>query len=37
MLDQKGFALMDAGAVYELPGDHWTIGLHGKNLTNTEI
>jgi iron complex outermembrane receptor protein len=33
-LDQKGFALLDAGAVYELPGDHWTFGLHGKNLTD---
>ena len=34
LLDQKGFALLDAGAVYELPGGHWTVGLHGKNLTN---
>ena len=34
-IDQKGFALLDASIVYELPGDHWTIGLHGKNLTDT--
>jgi iron complex outermembrane receptor protein len=34
-LDQKGFALLDASAVYELPGGHWTVGLHGKNLTDT--
>jgi iron complex outermembrane receptor protein len=34
LLDQKGFALLDASAVYELPGGHWTVGLHGKNLTN---
>ncbi len=33
-LDQKGFALLEAGAVYELPGGHWTVGLHGKNLTD---
>jgi iron complex outermembrane receptor protein len=33
-LDQKGFALLDASIVYELPHGHWTVGLHGKNLTN---
>ena len=33
-LDQKGFALLDASAVYEFSGGHWTLGLHGKNLTN---
>jgi iron complex outermembrane recepter protein len=33
-LDQKGFSLLDASAVYELPGGHWTVGLTGKNLTN---
>ena len=33
-LDQKGFSLLDASVVYELPGHHWTVGLHGKNLTN---
>ena len=33
-LDQKGFSLWDASAVYELPGGHWTMGLHGKNLAN---
>ena len=35
LLDQKGFSLLDASAVYELPGGHWTVGLHGKNLTDT--
>jgi len=34
MLDQEGYSLLDANAVYELPGGHWTMGLHGKNLTN---
>ena len=33
-LDQEGFALLEAGAVYELPGGHWAFGLHGKNLTD---
>ena len=33
-LDQKGFTLWDASAVYELPGGHWTVGLHGKNLAD---
>jgi iron complex outermembrane receptor protein len=33
-LDQKGFSLWDASAVYELPGGHWTVGLHGKNLAD---
>ena len=35
LLDQKGFSLLDASAVYELPGGHWTVGLHAKNLTDT--
>jgi len=34
LLDQKGFSLWDASAVYSLPGGRYTIGLHGKNLTN---
>jgi len=33
-LDQKGFSLWNAGATYDLPGGHWTVGLYGKNLTN---
>jgi iron complex outermembrane receptor protein len=33
-LDQNGFSLLDASIVYELPHGHWTVGLHGKNLTN---
>jgi iron complex outermembrane receptor protein len=35
-LDQKGFSLGDASAVYDLPGGHFTVGLHGKNLTDKE-
>ena len=34
MLDQPGFALWDANLVWRSSGDRWTIGLHGKNLTN---
>ena len=36
MLDQRGFALWDASAVYELPGGRFTVGLHGKNLTDRQ-
>jgi iron complex outermembrane recepter protein len=32
-LDQKGFALLDASIVWR--SDRWTVGLHGKNLTDT--
>ena len=35
LLDQEGFALLDASAVYELPGNNWTVGLHVKNITDT--
>ena len=33
-LDQKGFALLDASIVWRSAGDRFTIGLHGKNLTD---
>ena len=33
-LDQKGYALLDAHLVWSSADDRWTIGLHGKNLTN---
>ena len=33
-LDQKGYSLLDASALYELPGGHWTVSLAAKNLTN---
>ncbi|HUE79023.1 MAG TPA: TonB-dependent receptor [Sphingomicrobium sp.] len=33
-LDQGGFALWDANLVWRAPGNRWTLGLHGKNLTN---
>ncbi|NRD89048.1 TonB-dependent receptor [Sphingopyxis sp. BSNA05] len=33
-IDQKGFALLDANLVYNAPDKRWSIGLHGKNLTN---
>ncbi|MBB3764852.1 TonB-dependent receptor [Sphingomicrobium lutaoense] len=35
-LDQEGFALVDAGLTWELPGDHWTIGAYAKNLFDKE-
>lgn len=33
-IDQKGYALWDANLVYNAPDKRWSIGLHGKNLTN---
>ncbi len=33
-IDQKGFALWDANLVYNAPDKRWSVGLHGKNLTN---
>lgn len=33
-LDQPGFALWDANLVWRAPGNRYSIGLHGKNLTD---
>ena len=33
-IDQKGYALLDASLVYTAPDDRWTLGVHGKNLTD---
>ncbi len=35
-IDQSGYALLDASIVYTSPDDTWSIGLHGKNLTDKE-
>ena len=35
-IDQGGYALVDASVVYTAPGDRWSLGLHGKNLTDKE-
>ena len=35
-LDQKGYALLDASIVYHGAGDHWTLGVYGKNLTDKQ-
>ncbi len=34
LLDQPAFALWDASLVYTAPGDRWSVGVHGRNLTN---
>ncbi len=34
-IDQDGFALLDASIVWRSAGDRFSIGLHGKNLTDT--
>ncbi|MDQ4086938.1 MAG: TonB-dependent receptor [Pseudomonadota bacterium] len=33
-LDQEGFGLLDASIVWRSDDDRWSIGLHGKNLTD---
>ena len=33
-IDQDGYALLDASIVYHGAGDHWSLGLYGKNLTD---
>ncbi len=33
-LDQDGFVLLDASIVYTSDDDRWSIGVHGKNLTD---
>ena len=33
-LDQGAFALWDANLIWRSAGRRWTLGLHGKNLTN---
>ena len=35
-IDQSGYALVDASLVYTAPDDRWSIGIHGKNLTDKE-
>ena len=34
MLDQPGFVLWDANLVWRSSDDRWSVGLHGRNLTN---
>jgi iron complex outermembrane receptor protein len=35
-LDQNGFTLVDANIVYTAKGGRWSLGVHGKNLTNAK-
>lgn len=35
-LDQPGYALLDASIVYRSEDNRWSVGLHGKNLTDKE-
>ena len=34
--DQSAYALLDASIVYTAEGGRWSLGLHGKNLTDKE-
>jgi iron complex outermembrane receptor protein len=33
-IDQSGYTLIDANLVYTADGGAWSLGVHGKNLTN---
>jgi iron complex outermembrane receptor protein len=33
-IDQSGYTLLDASLVYTADGGRWSLGLHGKNLTD---
>jgi iron complex outermembrane receptor protein len=35
-IDQAGYVLLDASLVYTAPDNRWSIGLHGKNLTDRQ-
>ncbi len=35
-LDQPAFTLIDASIQWTTPNDRWTVGFHGKNLTDEE-
>jgi iron complex outermembrane recepter protein len=35
-LDQPGYALWDANIVWRSDDDRWSIGLHGRNLTDKQ-
>lgn len=35
-LDQAGYTLLDASVIYRFAGDRFSIGLHGKNLTDKQ-
>ncbi len=36
-LDQPAYQLFDASIVYHAPGNRWSLGVFGKNLTNERI
>ena len=35
-IDENSYTIFDASAVWYSPDEHWTVGLHGKNLTDEE-
>ncbi|PCO07135.1 TonB-dependent receptor [Microbulbifer flavimaris] len=35
-IDQEGYTVVDANAVWLSPSEQWTFGLHGKNLADEE-
>ena len=35
-IDQPGYATLDANLVYTAPGGRWSLGVHGRNLTDKQ-
>ena len=35
-IDQPGYATLDANLVYTLPDGRWSVGIHGRNLTDKQ-
>ena len=36
-LDQPAYQLFDASIVYHAPGNRWSLGVFGKNLTDERV
>ncbi|MFM6931310.1 MAG: TonB-dependent receptor domain-containing protein, partial [Novosphingobium sp.] len=36
-IDQPAYQLYDASLVYHAPGNRWTLGIYGKNLTDEHL
>lgn len=36
LVDEDAYTLWDASVIWYAPDEHWTVGLHGKNLSDKE-
>jgi iron complex outermembrane receptor protein len=37
VIDQDSYTLLNASVVWVAGGGHWSLGLHGKNLTDEDV